>query len=146
MSRPQESPAWIVYERQPNWAPLLRRDLTGEEKLLVTGSLDQCWEELDQRPGSAVLLQLTDQNWGRVVPAVSHAREQDSEALFLAAVAELSRPLRIRSWQVGFVYMLVTPLDVPGAVRLVRRHLQRLTRPVRSFQDQVWHNLPWSQY
>jgi hypothetical protein len=146
MSRPPQSPVLIVYERHPQWTPLLRRELDAEAKLLAAGSLDHCWVELAARPGSAVLLQLTGRNWARVIQDLGHIRFRDAQSLFLAAVSQLARPVRARLGQAGFLYQLVTPLDVPGAVRMVRRHLRQQTGPTQSIEERIWNNLPWSQY
>lgn len=137
-------PRWIIYERQPQWAPLLRRATRDAAPLIQTGSLDQCWDELRQRPGSAVLLQATRGNWLRVALGVCQARDADPTALLLAAVTELPRELRRALREAGLVYELVTPLDVPPAWRIVRRHFDRCPPLTLSLEQKIWNNLPWS--
>jgi hypothetical protein len=139
----RQPPGLIVCERRVAWTPLLRRDLAPQVPVLPTGSLDHCWEELQQRTGSAVMLQVTESNWRRVAKWVVQARDFDPRTICLAAMPRRLAAVTDLLRHVGVIHTLRSPLDLPAALRLIQRHVQRQPPPRLSLEEQIWNNLPW---
>ena len=73
---------------------------------------------------------------------VLRVREQDPQAIFLAAVSELPHEACWALRQVGLLHLLTSPLDLPASWRIMKRHFQRLPQPALSLEDKIWKNLP----
>jgi hypothetical protein len=134
----------VVCEKTGHWAVALRRLLAPVGyRVYQTPSWEDCWDELQRRPASAVALELTPQN----------------DALVLERLLRLSRqfPLACRvvlgdsglaryEWAVraaGAVHAVFAPRGLPAAARLIERHLAQAPEPELSFREAIWRRLPW---
>jgi len=135
----------VVCEQTGRWAVALRRELAGRFRVHETRSVAQCWAALGEAPASFLIVALSGSNVELLLERMVWL-ERDFPLARVAVVA--GDQLADYEWLVreaGAIYFARSPRRLGPLAELARRHLEQAPRPRRSFSQQIWAGLPWSE-
>ncbi len=135
---------FFVIERQPRWAIALRQTIgEGEPRVHELRVAEAVGDELLGAPQSILLWAADSENalplaarivrLGRTFP---HAPQMVAAERTVAHYEPLWR-------EAGAIHVVTSPRKLEQVVRIVNRHLARVTEPARSLEAAVWAGLPW---
>ena len=135
----------IVWERGSLWGVRLKRMLRDAAVAVHRcGSSAECWQRLDQRPASILLLEADQARVQQVFELVCGIQRWLPEARVLVVLPRGNEQQRWWLREVGAVHMAHSIRELPGVVRMVRRHVAR-ARPVElPWIERIYAGLPWS--
>ncbi len=137
-------PRVIVAESRGRWAAALRQEMASQATTVFeAGAVAGAWDELERRPASFVVAELTKHDLRELLDRVAaHGRRFPRSQV--AVVAD--RPLADWEWlfrEAGAVHFTISPRQIGRLAGIARRHLAMAPPPARSAEEQIWARLPW---
>jgi hypothetical protein len=138
------SARFIICEKSGQWVMALRWAAANLPlRIYETRSVSECREELQQHPGSFLVLEATTENLESVVQFLAELRHLDSRVL---AVVVADR--RLHRWEdllreAGAVHVAYSPRRLDCIARMAYRHLPAIVPPDETLLDSVRSRMPW---
>ena len=134
----------LVYEFRGNWVGLLRRQLVHSQVNIIVTKVEQRIElerELDRDAAGCIAIQVDAEKPDDTLGWLHRVTKRYPGVLILV----IAPPL-MPAWpfsEAGASFVVSHPLQVPGAVRVIRRFIHQRP-PIEKTTDSIWSTLPWS--
>lgn len=134
----------IIVEKSGRWAAAFRRQAGNRDLPIVESrSSEQALRELTAFPASIAAVEVTKANATQAASLWWAQRQQFPAFRWLALLDEELADIEALLRESGAVHVALSPRDLGGAVRLIRRHLARAPRPEMTLEEAVFARLPW---
>lgn len=124
------------------YAVLARRVVRGYA-VVETKSWRGCLRELNDRPGSAVLIEARQSEMSEVATYIQHVRVHFPRMMVIAAADRTSTGAAEILRECGCDYVFTSVFKLREMGGMVVRHLSSQPLPGTTLVEQLWQRLPW---
>jgi hypothetical protein len=137
----------ILCEKNPHFAPAVRRELTGNSiQMIETRGLAACEAALAESPESLVAIETTVANLEAVVDFVLNLGSRYPRARAVALLNTDMAAAETLLAEAGAIAVFHSLLDAPALARLAERKAGGVSPEDLSLQEFVAERLPWPAY
>jgi hypothetical protein len=134
----------IVWESDGSWARHLRRELAPDgPRVHETRTPGACGQMVVESPASLVVAHWTSSTAAELVEFVTRFARDFPGTRTVAVASRNVESLRWRVLEAGIVWCCSSPRRLGPVVEIIRRHFERVPRPVLTTEERVWDELPW---